>query len=323
LNSLKNTKGMLNLLPESQDTDHNMMSGHHDDDEHPTSEFSSLLGRRVSGGSAGTPDNVTEVGTSAEFFNDGSYYIGEWEAHLPHGPGILTMPNGDRYEGSFENGLFHGTGMFLRVRTSNSSSSAAGGSSDSTSSDQSCFQKCYSTVCCCLRRNKVSVGSSVAPAVINASSTPSQIAHSPKVLVEPCVYTYAGQWKRGRQHGKGMQIWWNGYRFSGTFENGCAVGSGKLYIGNSEISDDGIAEITPMVGGKDKYIHGAWNSEHVFEGTVSAGQPEPFTFDPKKLNPMTVQSSDGRRKVILTSLAVLLIALVLAGVGIYAVKIHH
>eukprot|EP00475_Leptophrys_vorax_P006802 TRINITY_DN1424_c0_g1_i5.p1 TRINITY_DN1424_c0_g1~~TRINITY_DN1424_c0_g1_i5.p1 ORF type:complete len:287 (+),score=43.88 TRINITY_DN1424_c0_g1_i5:740-1600(+) len=272
-----------------------------DDSDHPTSEFSALLARKET---SGAPDNVTEVGTSAEFFEDGSYYIGEWEAHLPHGPGILTMPNGDRYEGNFENGMFHGTGMFLRANNP---------SQPSTPIDQSPS----APFSCCFRRNRSL--SDKSGRVAKASS--SQIAHSPVVLVEASVYTYAGQWKRGRQHGKGMQIWWNGYRFSGSFENGQPTGSGKLHLGSSTANDD-----EAMSSSKGSCVQGMW-IDHVFEPSsttldANCAVSQKFRFDPRTLLPADTTVDSRRRMLICTSVGVLLIAMVLAGIGVYVVRMR-
>jgi MORN repeat len=40
-------------------------------------------------------------------------YLGEWVGDLPDGFGIMTFPEGNRYEGAFKNGQKHGYGKFF------------------------------------------------------------------------------------------------------------------------------------------------------------------------------------------------------------------
>ena len=42
----------------------------------------------------------------------GGHYEGETRAGMPHGQGILTMPDGTRYTGAFRDGVPHGRGVF-------------------------------------------------------------------------------------------------------------------------------------------------------------------------------------------------------------------
>ena len=37
-------------------------------------------------------------------FRDGTRYDGEWRDDAMNGRGVMTLPNGDRYEGLFVNG---------------------------------------------------------------------------------------------------------------------------------------------------------------------------------------------------------------------------
>ena len=41
-------------------------------------------------------------------FENGDTYEGEWLGDNPDGFGIKTYVNGNRYEGEFRNGVFHG-----------------------------------------------------------------------------------------------------------------------------------------------------------------------------------------------------------------------
>jgi hypothetical protein len=160
----------------------------------------SLLIRKIS----------SDCSTSARFFSDHSYYTGEWDStqSQPHGSGILTLHNGDRYEGTFQHGLFHGTGLFLRTGR------------------------------CNLR----------ATWYHRKSSVPAGAERPPPVLVAEGVSIYAGEWVRGRQHGRGTQEWTSGERFTGEFIGGWPIGSGLLVIR----------------GGETKY--GSWKEgKHIFE----------------------------------------------------------
>ena len=42
----------------------------------------------------------------------GEKYEGEWKNGKYHGQGTLTSPDGSKYEGEWKNGLFHGQGTF-------------------------------------------------------------------------------------------------------------------------------------------------------------------------------------------------------------------
>ena len=42
----------------------------------------------------------------------GEKYEGEWKNGKYHGQGTLTSPDGSKYEGEWKNGVFHGQGTF-------------------------------------------------------------------------------------------------------------------------------------------------------------------------------------------------------------------
>ncbi|KAJ8920475.1 hypothetical protein NQ315_005343 [Exocentrus adspersus] len=48
-------------------------------------------------------------------FPDGTRFDGEFENGLFHGLGVLTFPDGAKYEGEFFQGWFHGHGVFWRA----------------------------------------------------------------------------------------------------------------------------------------------------------------------------------------------------------------
>ncbi|XP_058789785.1 MORN repeat-containing protein 4-like isoform X2 [Phymastichus coffea] len=57
-------------------------------------------------------DGVMKLGTYK--YEDGTRYIGEWNNKgLKNGAGSLILPEGTRYDGSFQNGLCSGLGIFL------------------------------------------------------------------------------------------------------------------------------------------------------------------------------------------------------------------
>jgi hypothetical protein len=187
-----------------------------DDTEGSIDEHHSLLlpSRRKS--SASDHDH-----TAVRFFSDKSYYTGEWDStkSQPHGQGILTLHNGDRYEGSFQHGLFHGMGLFLRVA------------------------RRYTPVAQSWWRFR--------KRTIPTPETP------PPVLVGDEVGMYAGEWIRGRQHGKGTQEWRTGERYTGEFDCGWPRGRGML-----------------IKKGGEAY-HGEWiEGKRVFEGEGG------YLFDP-------------------------------------------
>lgn len=47
-------------------------------------------------------------------YEDGSRYVGDWNGKgLRHGQGSLLFPDGSRYDGWFQNGLFSKLGVFI------------------------------------------------------------------------------------------------------------------------------------------------------------------------------------------------------------------
>jgi len=48
---------------------------------------------------------------------DGLFYRGEFREGKKHGKGILVWPNGNQYDGMFEDDLQHGIGVFKEKRS--------------------------------------------------------------------------------------------------------------------------------------------------------------------------------------------------------------
>jgi len=57
-----------------------------------------------------TFDQAERWGTGKQNFNDGSFYDGEWKHDFPHGPGVYTYANGDKYTGNSIKGKWNGKG---------------------------------------------------------------------------------------------------------------------------------------------------------------------------------------------------------------------
>lgn len=52
------------------------------------------------------------VKTGGYTYEDGTKYVGDWnQKGLKHGLGYLSLPDGTRYDGGFENGLCSGLGI--------------------------------------------------------------------------------------------------------------------------------------------------------------------------------------------------------------------
>jgi hypothetical protein len=49
------------------------------------------------------------------FFEDGSYYEGEFKKDMMHGKGSIFYPNGNVYVGTFLNDKHHGTGTLFDI----------------------------------------------------------------------------------------------------------------------------------------------------------------------------------------------------------------
>ncbi len=60
--------------------------------------------------------DLQKVGTTGVYqFKDGSTYTGELKDFKPNGHGVLSYPNGDTCEGTFEDGLFKDRGIFTHA----------------------------------------------------------------------------------------------------------------------------------------------------------------------------------------------------------------
>ncbi|OXU23637.1 hypothetical protein TSAR_003924 [Trichomalopsis sarcophagae] len=57
-------------------------------------------------------DGIAKIGTYK--YEDGTRYFGDWNNRgLKSGAGSLLLPDGARYDGSFQNGLCSGLGIFV------------------------------------------------------------------------------------------------------------------------------------------------------------------------------------------------------------------
>lgn len=110
---------------------------------------------------------------------DGNRYEGSFENGKYHGQGIFTWANGDCYEGTFENGLRHGQGILTWVG-----------------------------------------GTRYEGAFENGERT------GYGVIVFPDGERYEGTFVDGYFHGRGLILWANGDRYEGEFANGMRHGQG-------------------------------------------------------------------------------------------------
>jgi hypothetical protein len=60
-----------------------------------------------------TNNNNNNINDGADDLDPDVIYEGTWHADKYSGEGVLVYANGDRYTGSFENGLRHGTGALI------------------------------------------------------------------------------------------------------------------------------------------------------------------------------------------------------------------
>lgn len=136
-------------------------------------------------------------------FPDGCTYTGSLNKKgLPHGEGISTWPNGDmQYEGQFENGEFHGHGIFKK--------------------NGYCYQGDFH------EGNRHGTGVATFP---NGSSYSGVYVnnkrHGRGVFTYANGDEYSGGWKGNKKHGLGTYAWSSGRRYVGIWKEDLNHGVG-------------------------------------------------------------------------------------------------
>ena len=123
---------------------------------------------------------------------NGRTYVGEWCDNQMHGEGVESWPNGSRYRGQFRANRRQGHGTF-------------------TWPDR----RQYTGRIFYHRRSRISFSSS--------GEYHNDLRSGYGVCTYPNGYRYEGEWVKGKKQGRGIEIFHNGDRFNGMFENDKAV----------------------------------------------------------------------------------------------------
>lgn len=141
----------------------------------------------------------------------GKKYEGQWQNGKFHGKGIFVLGTGGVYSGVFERGLYHGQGHFKSERGD--------------------------TYVGIFHNGKA--GGKMRIDFVNGDVYDGELKAGAFHGKGKFVYSqgrgmYEGEWARGRSHGHGMRIYSNGSRYVGSFQDGEPHGEGVMFYANGD-----------------------------------------------------------------------------------------
>ena len=197
-------------------------------------------------------------------WEDGKYYMGQFQNNLPNGKGIKYYPNGNiLYEGDFINGKFEGNGKY-------------------NYDNGNYFIGKYKNG---LRIGKGIIYYNNGSVMFEGEYVNGEKEGNGKYIWEDGQY-YLGQWKNSLRHGKGIlyysngnikyegeffndklegngkYIWRDGEYFLGQYKTGLRSGKGIMYYHNGKIKYEGDF-VNDNFEGNGKYI---WEDGEYYEG---------------------------------------------------------